>query len=211
MTYQTCSACWGSGRTNCTSCLGGMVGCNLCGGSGRRWLNTGVWGEGHYESCSGCGGSGRVRCLICGGQGKVSCQSCGGQGGSHVADPIRSKPPVVTSYGGFVAPAPYVASRRVSPVQHQTRSRVGWKLKLFTALLGSVVCAVVVAGKLSTTPPAWTWVVGAICGWFVPAILIVLGELLAILLRVTIFLLRIALVLALIGGVIYCIARFTRH
>jgi hypothetical protein len=61
------------------------------------------------------------------------------------------------------------------------------------------------------TPPAWTWVAGAIGGWFVPAILILLCELVAILFRVTLFLLRIALILALIGGVIYCIMRFIGH
>jgi hypothetical protein len=62
-----------------------------------------------------------------------------------------------------------------------------------------------------SAPPEWTWVAGAIGGWFVPAILILLWELVAILFRVTLFLLRIALILALIGAVIYCIMRFTGH
>jgi hypothetical protein len=212
MAYQTCSACSGSGRTNCTSCSGGTVGCNTCGWSGRRWLNTGVWGEGHYESCSSCGGSGRQRCVNCGGLGTISCPNCGGEGRRYVADPSPPWPQPVSTRGGYAAPIPYVPPRRAVHGRHETRSRAGWKLKLFTAFLGSFVCAVVVAAKLSVaTPPAWTWLAGAIAGWFLPAILILLRELLGVLFRVMLFLIRIALVLALIGGVIYCIVRFIGH
>lgn len=79
LVLEKCTNCSG-GKVRCTNCYGsGRVSCTTCGGSGKRWLNTPVWGNGHYETCTSCGGSGKKSCT-CGG-GYRTCQACGGRGG----------------------------------------------------------------------------------------------------------------------------------
>jgi hypothetical protein len=93
--WERCTRCGATGSVRCSSCGGrGTVDCTTCGGTGRRWLNTGVWGEGHYESCNSCGGRGSKTCTGYGCHGgNVPCQTCGGKGGRHVSRPTLYSPP----------------------------------------------------------------------------------------------------------------------
>lgn len=90
---------------------------------------------------------------------------------------------------------------------HATSSGSGIRgLAIFTAIVGAILFAAV-AGSSSGAPMAMVAaVIGAAAGGAVPYLLLLVGKLIVFSLKLVIYLLGIALVVALVGGVIYAIA-----
>lgn len=68
---EKCSFCYGSGKANCSSCLGSGR-CRSCGGRGKVESNS-ILREGVLISCRNCRGG---ICSLCNGSGKVPCSRC---------------------------------------------------------------------------------------------------------------------------------------
>jgi hypothetical protein len=82
-----------------------------------------------------------------------------------------------------------------------------WKLKLALAILGALICGGV-AGTVLGTTASMAAALGAIAGLSTPTIFALLGKLVVFSVRLAIWLLKVAFVIALIAGVIYVAVTF---
>lgn len=71
-----CVRCHGSGKVDCTYCMGGLIDCTKCGGRGTIYDMV----SNSETECFTCHHSGKVDCWKCNGSGSQICTNCNGKG-----------------------------------------------------------------------------------------------------------------------------------
>jgi hypothetical protein len=117
--------------------------------------------------------------------------------------------------GGYASPArasssysPSVGGASFGGSYHADSSGGGLKrISVVTAIVGALLFAAVASSAAPETPLLVAGGLGAIVGWIVPSVLVLLCRLIAFFVRLMVAALKLALVMSLIVGIVYVIVR----